>query len=349
MFEISVETAADYLLKSGRIRARDEVSVSELAGGVSNLVLLVTRKDGSERFVLKQARQRLRVPEEWLCPIERIWREVETLKLCGDLLTAEFKVQSSKFKVGVPEVLWEERENFVYAMTAAERGQRSWKEMLLAGEIEPDLAVACGILLAAIHAGSWRKGTIADQVADRTYFEQLRIEPYYRWIARKHPDLEDPIVRLIESLDSNCVCLVHGDFSPKNLLVWPGHVMLIDFEVGHYGDPAFDLGFFLTHLLLKSLWAGSRGGEYRQIADVFWQTYREAMLRSLAVDDVTELERRMTLNLAGCMLARVDGKSTVDYLAPPQQELVRTTARKWFLQPPRRWEDIRGELAPKAK
>jgi aminoglycoside phosphotransferase (APT) family kinase protein len=347
MYELSAENVAAYLRATERVGVDEAIGARELAGGVSNLVLLVEMPAREERFVVKQARSRLRVAEEWLCPVERIWREVEVLRLCGELVQRQFKVQSSKFKVeaGIPSVLWEDRENYAYAMTAAPHEHRTWKEMLLAGEIEESrrLAVACGELLAAIHAGSWENRDVAEQLDDRTYFEQLRIEPYYHWIAARHPDLSAPIERLIESVATHRRCLVHGDFSPKNLLVWPGHLMLIDFEVGHYGDPAFDLGFFLTHLVLKSVWAGDRGSEYRQIPDLFWQTYRAAMLRTVDAREVEMLEQGMLVNLAGCMLARVDGKSPVDYLRERQQEIVRAIARKWLAQPPRRWEEVSGE------
>lgn len=342
MYELSADNAAEYLRSSRRAGADEQIDVRELPGGVSNVVLLGFLPERDERFVVKQARGRLRVAEEWLCSVERIWREVEVLKLCGELVANQFKVPSSKFKVKakVPRVLWEDRQNYLYAMTAAPEEHRTWKEILLAGEVKAseELAVACGALLAALHSGSWQNQVISTQLDDRTYFERLRIEPYYQWIALKHPDLAATIVQLIDSMSTNRSCLVHGDFSPKNLLVWPGHVMLIDFEVGHFGDPAFDLGFFLTHLLLKSVWAGRRGSEYRQIADLFWRTYRSTMLNSVAADEITELEGRMMWNLAACMLARVDGKSPVDYLSQVQQEAVRGLARNWLFQRPPDWD-----------
>jgi 5-methylthioribose kinase len=339
MYELTAENVAEYLKSSGRVSADEAIVTRELAGGVSNMVLLVERRDGGERFVVKQARLRLRVADEWLCPVERIWREVEVLALCEKLVVvrnAERGVRSERqIEAITPLLLWEDRENFAYAMTAAPTEHRTWKQLLLAGELDSGkaIAVACGELLAAVHAGSWQDEQVAAQLDDRDYFERLRIEPYYRSIAKRHGDLAEPIERLIESVASHRRCLVHGDFSPKNLLVWPGHVMLIDFEVGHYGDPAFDLGFFLTHLLLKSVWAGERGGEYQQIAGLFWQTYRSEMLHSVAKEEVAALEQRILLNLAGCMLARVDGKSPVDYLTGEQQAVVRDLARKWLRKP----------------
>jgi 5-methylthioribose kinase len=343
MFELQAASAAEYLSAAGRIEKREPVQVRELAGGVSNMVLLVELPERGERFVLKQARARLRVAQEWLCPLERIWREADVLRLCREVLQASSTTRSGEPAEGsnrrivasTPRLLWEDRENYAYAMSAAPPGHHTWKELLLAGEIElsRDLAVACAELLALLHASTWNRQHVAAQFDDRSYFEQLRIEPYYRWLLKLHPDRGPRLQQLIDSLATNRRCLVHGDFSPKNLLVWPGEVMLIDFEVGHFGDPAFDLGFFLTHLLLKSIWAGERGGEYQQLAARFWETYQERLLRSVAREEAAALEGRMLLNLAGCLLARVDGKSPVDYLNEQQRATVRTLARDWLAEP----------------
>jgi 5-methylthioribose kinase len=340
MFEVTADTVADYLCAAGRVRLDQAVEARELTGGVSNVVILVRLGDHGESFVIKQARGRLRVKEEWLCPLARIWREVEMLQACGKLIqarNAECGARSGgELRGGVPEMLWEDRENYLYAMTAAPLEHRTWKELLFAepGEVHTQLAAACGHMLAAVHAGSWREKVYADQFDDRTYFELLRVDPYYRQIARVHPDRAEAVARLIDSIAKNRLALVHGDFSPKNLLVWPGQVMLIDYEVGHYGDPAFDLGFFLTHLVLKSMWAGERRANYLDVAAEFWRVYREHLAQVVAPPEVRELERRMLGNLAGCTLARVDGKSPVDYLTAEQQEIVRELGREWLLEPP---------------
>lgn len=309
--------------------------------------------DRGERFVLKQARERLRVKDEWLCPVERIWREVEVLGLCGRLLeTRNAKCgiwNGHSFDAEVPQVLWEDRENYVYAMTAAPEAHRTWKEMLLSGEVDVSrhLAVACGRLVGQLHVASWNDQEIAGCLDDRTYFERLRVDPYYRQIGRVHADLAPAIEKLIESVWQHRYSLVHGDFSPKNLLVWPGHVMLIDFEVGHYGDGAFDLGFFMTHLVLKSVWAGERGGEYLGIADQFWQSYAAAVRPGIGAEEWMALEQRAMWNLAGCMLARVDGKSRVEYLSPAQQQFVRELSRGWIGSPPKSWKEAQAVLSAK--
>jgi aminoglycoside phosphotransferase (APT) family kinase protein len=346
MLLIDAASAADYLRSTGRVAAGEPVEAQELAGGVSNIVLLITLPSRGERFILKQARQRLRVKEEWLCPPQRILREVEVLRLCGELLASQ-AAGTAEIVAHVPTLLWEDRPNLLYAMSAAPAEHVTWKQRLLSGdaELERPVATACGHLLATLHGQSWRNATIAAPLADQTYFDQLRLDPYYRHLARVYPELSPHIERLLESLAANCVALVHGDYSPKNLLVWPGHVMLIDFEVGHYGDPAFDLGFFLTHLVLKSVWAGSRSPVYRQLACDFWQAYHDHLTRYVSRSETAAVEERAVLNLAGCMLARIDGKSPVDYLTPEQQASVRALAKEWLQQPPDSLAAAVGHLA----
>ena len=96
-------------------------------------------------------------------------------------------------------------------------------------------------------------------LADTSLFDELRVDPYYRTAARRHPDLAPRIEALIAAMDrpDDERTLVLGDFSPKNILVHAGGLILLDFECAHAGDPAFDLGFFLTHLMLKEIRASS--------------------------------------------------------------------------------------------
>jgi 5-methylthioribose kinase len=344
MHEIDQHNAADYLRSTGHVPRDQPVEVRELSGGVSNIVLLVELPGHGGRFVVKQARGRLRVKDEWLCPVERIWREVDVLQTCEDLLRQSPQA-GDELICEVPRVLWEDRDNYAYAMTAAPPEHKTWKERLLSGETSPALAAACGKLLSRLHAGSWDSAALAKRLGDRSFFDQLRLDPYYRHIARVHGDLAPAIGRLIDSVWENRCCLVHGDFSPKNLLVWPGRVMLIDFEVGHFGDPAFDLGFFVTHLVLKSIWSGSRRDKYLELATEFWHAYRATLEATINAAILAALESRGIWNLAGCMLARVDGKSPVDYLAEEQRSVVRTISRQWLNAPPETWAEVAGVLS----
>ena len=177
------------------------------------------------------------------------------------------------FKVEVPRLLFEDRENYLYAMSAAPADHVVWKHELLSGKARQHVARSCGTLLGTLHAKSWHDASLARQLDDRQFFFDLRLDPYYRQIAGVHENLAPDIERLIDSVCSERHCLVHGDFSPKNLLVHGDSLLLIDFEVGHYGDPAFDIGFFLSHLIAQGLLPRAADAPFFDLIDSFFSGY----------------------------------------------------------------------------
>lgn len=333
--------AAAYLRETGRVGADEPLDVQFLSGGVSNVVLYVRRPaspDGD--FVLKQARAQLRVPQPWFCSVERIWREVAVLRLCERLLAAPDERTGTV--VHLPRILFEDRDQYAFGMTAAPLGHATWKQQLLAGEVRADIAGACGRLLGRLHASTWEEPQVSRDLEDRQFFDDLRLDPYYRQVARVHADLARPIDELLASVECHRRALVHGDFSPKNLLVWPGGLMLIDCEVGHFGDPAFDLGFFLTHLVLKSLHFTARFDEYFALTTEFWTDYRNTLAVRIGDEEWRALEGRAQRNLAGCLLARVDGKSRVEYLT--RAAPIRAVARSLLLEPSASWLETAARI-----
>jgi 5-methylthioribose kinase len=333
MREIDAETAAGYLRESGRVPTMAEVRVRELAGGVSNVVLRVD-VPGRPPFVLKQCRERLRVAMDWRARLERIWFESVTLGVLRTILPGGT----------VPHVLFEDRENYLFAMTCAPDDAVTWKSHLMAGRIDPDIAGWLGTILGTIHSEASGHPALRDTLADRSLFEELRVDPYYRTVVQRHPDLAPRIEALISAMERPDpeLTLVLGDFSPKNILVHADGLVLLDFECAHAGDPAFDLGFFLTHLLLKSVWAGTvdpaRSGQYLGLTRVFWKSYIQR--RALEAAARIELVRRANRHTAACCLARVDGKSPVEYLEPGGQVLVRSFAREALAAEPPTWDDL---------
>jgi 5-methylthioribose kinase len=349
---VDVDSAAEYLRDAGRLNSDESVRVTELTGGVSNVVLLVERSTDQPSFVLKQARGKLRVAEPWFCSVERIWREIEVLRICERVLD-EFRRHEPKLaatademsiRATTPRLLFADDRNYLFAMSAAPPHQ-VWKQHLLSGHAEPAMARACGGLLGQLHAGTWRDERIARDVGDRRVFNDLRIEPYYHHVAAGHPNLRPSLRRLVGSVEENCLALVHGDFSPKNMLVYDSQLMLVDFEVGHYGDPAFDLGFFLSHLVLKSLAAQSvdnpdAGSPILDLTVEFWAAYQARLMRRLDANEYNQLVRRATQHFAGCAIARVDGKSPVDYLRPETQNVVRRIATELLTSDVATWDQV---------
>lgn len=346
MLLLDADNARDYLQAAGRIGPGEPVEVSVLAGGVSNQVLYVARPTApGQDFVLKQARGQLRVADPWFCTVERIWREVEVLRICQSLLHNP-AAGASPLRATTPQVLWEDRNEYLFAMTAAPRNAPTWKALLLRGEFSAELAQASGDLLGRLHAASWHNPQVAAALDDRQIYDELRLDPYYRTLAARVPDFAEELKQLIAETLSHRHALVHADFSPKNLLVAPGELLLVDFETGHYGDPAFDLGFFLTHLALKTVYHRAHHREMLRLIEAFWAAYLQALAQRVDVQDRRALEARAVRHLAACMWARLDGKSPVEYLTDPaQREFVRGLCRAVFRAPPAQlaeiWEQLR--------
>jgi 5-methylthioribose kinase len=316
LLELTPTVCEDYLRARG-LRPR---AITELGGGVSNTVLMVEHEGG--RLVLKQSLERLRVREEWLSDRDRVFRESRALREL-----ASFFPPSS-----LPGVLWDDRENYLFAMEAAPEDAQPWKSLLLAGTVLPETAATAGRMLRAMISAGLDRPAWAASFGGEAVFDQLRLDPYYRFTASRHQDLAPRLLGLVEAAMGRRVSLVHGDWSPKNLLVYGAQVMAIDFEVLHFGDPGFDTAFLLNHLLLKSFHRPGCGARYREAAQAFWR----------AVCGRPEWLGQSTLeHLGGLLLARVDGKSPVEYLeAEDEKSRVRAYAVSMLLETPKDMEEL---------
>jgi 5-methylthioribose kinase len=311
VLELSAANAAAYI--------GEPCTARELGGGVSNTVLLV--ETGTSRFVVKQALPKLRVEQDWFCERDRIFREADALRMVAPLLPPD----------SVPAVLLEDRDNFAFRMTAAPPCSDTWKAKLLRGDIDLATAEATGRMLGCMIRGTWQSASFAERFGDRTVFDQLRLDPYYRTVAKRHPDLAPALDALIETTLSRQYCLVHGDWSPKNFLVSDQELMAIDFEVAHFGDPSFDTAFMLNHLLLKSFFRTEFKQQYGAAARRFWNTL-ETYTRPLAGG---WFERATLQHLGGLLLARIDGKSPAEYITDADlKERIRAYARGLITDPP---------------
>jgi 5-methylthioribose kinase len=333
MQELTWENTILYLRETGRLPDRTGAEVRELGGGVSNIVLRVD-VDGQPPFVIKQCRERLRVAMDWRARLDRIWAERAAL----DVLTAILPPGT------VPQVLFEDRPNYLFAMTCAPDDSATWKTHLMDGRVDPRIASRLGTILATIHAAAWRHPLLRQTLADTSLFDELRVDPYYRTIARGHGRLAPKIDALIAAMDrpADERTLVLGDFSPKNILVHSGGLILLDFECAHAGDAAFDLGFFLSHLLLKAIHAAGRSpGSSRQFVELtlpFWDEYVKRAGQGQW--QTKDLIPRSIEHAAACVLARVDGKSPVEYLDAAGQDRARRLAIQALDSCPRTWDEM---------
>ena len=326
--ELNPQNLHAYLAARGLAKQGDAISVRELGGGVSNIVLLLEWRDAPDRrWVLKQSLEKLRVQDDWRSERTRIHREAEAIEALRPALG----------EAALPEIIHIDRENFVYVMTAAPAGATSWKEQLLTGEVDVRVAAQAGLLLARMIKASRADAALREQFADRTVFDQLRIDPYYRTTAQRHPDVRAALVQLVANSWNIQSALVHGDYSPKNMLVRDGQIFLIDFEVIHWGDPAFDTGFLLNHLFLKSFHQPQFAASYFSAVRGFWKTLSA---------EVPELVNRgfeaLTLrHLGGLMLARIDGKSPAEYIRDEDvKEQVRAVAKGILREQLQRLDDV---------
>jgi hypothetical protein len=289
--------------------------LTPLGGGVSNHVLLAEAP--GLRCVVKQALERLRVAEEWLCTPTRIHREAAALRVLRPLLP----------KGAVPQLIFEDFDHHVIAMEAAPAGALPWKDRLLAGEISSITALRTG----ALH-GAWlrhdARSRWREEFGELAVFNDLRLDPYYRSTAKHHPDLADRFEALIHMCVSRRISLTHGDLSPKNILVDGERVILIDFEVIHLGDPAFDAAFLTNHLFIKAFHAPAHAPAFAAVARAYWTGLLDA-----AGPGWDWLPAAAMEHLGGLLLARIDGKSPVEYLDEPTRVRIRRVARDLLRNP----------------
>jgi aminoglycoside phosphotransferase (APT) family kinase protein len=289
-----------------------------LAGGVSSDIWLVD--DGQRRLVLKRALPKLRVKEDWYADVSRNRHEQEYIAYVSRFLPE-----------AVPRVYHADAELGYFTMEYLGTEYANWKTELLAGQAVAAHAVRAGRILGAIHARSWNDPEARARFATTPQFFQLRIEPYLLTTGRRHPGFQGLFQEVADRLANTALALVHGDYSPKNILIGPERMVLLDCEVAWFGDPAFDVAFLLNHLFLKALYHQPNPAAYLDLAERAWQAY----LAELRVEEKSGLEERVCRLLLMLMWARVDGKSPVEYLgAEEKKALVREFASEFLRQAP---------------
>jgi aminoglycoside phosphotransferase (APT) family kinase protein len=293
-------------LREARLAAPGEApSATALSGGVSSDIWRVDLAGG--RLCVKGALPRLRVKELWEAPVERNRYEYEWLRIAGDAAPG-----------AAPRVF--AQRGGLFAMEFLDFPV--WKDELRQGRADPAFAAQVGATLAAIHSATAGREDVAALFRTDQIFHAIRLEPYLISTSSKHPALRAHLESLTERTAKTKLCLVHGDVSPKNILVSPRGPVFLDAECAWYGDPAFDLAFCLNHLFLKCLWVPAAALRFLQC----FEALKDAYLQRVTWEAPGGIEERTSLLLPGLLLARVDGKSPVEYLT---DERVKDRLRKY--------------------
>ncbi len=293
------------------LRAGEQPPIVPLTGGVSSLIVRVDSSGGP--ICVKRALPQLKVAARWEAPVERNRAEVAWMRVASRIVPD-----------AVPRILGDDAAGNVFAMAYLEPADHPvWKTQLLAGHADPATADAVGHRLAQIHAATAGDADCARTFATDVNFYALRLEPYFIETASRHPDCAEVLHRLVATTAGTRLALVHGDISPKNILVGPQGPVFLDAECAWYGDPAFDLAFCLNHLLLKSVARPASTSDYLRCFEALASAYRSR----LNWESPADFERRCSALLSGLLLARIDGKSPVEYLtADADRKRVRRVA-----------------------
>lgn len=312
-----------FLHGAGLAAADEAPAATALTGGVSSDIWRVELRSGP--VCVKRALPRLRVAQVWEAPVERNRYEWRWMQAAARIAPGS-----------APRVLAHD-EAGVFAMEYLDGARYPlWKAELRAGRADPEFARRVGERLARIHAATSGDARIAADFATDASFHAIRLEPYLLATAARHADVAAALRALAERTASTRTALVHGDVSPKNILAGPQGPVFLDAECAWYGDPAFDLAFCLNHLLLKCLWVPPAASRFLECFDALGGAY-------LRGHGAPGLEARAASLLPGLLLARVDGKSPVEYVTEEaQKERVRAVARALLLAAPATLAEVRA-------
>ena len=306
----SWETLLPPMFASAGIAVTGPLAIQSLTGGVSSDIVRVVLPDG-RAFCAKRALSQLKVSAVWEAPLERNHYEVAWLRRAGAIVPG-----------AAPAVLAEDRARGIALLEyLPPEDYTLWKADLLAGRTDPRVPLRVAEILGRIHAATLEDAEVAAEFPTDHLIDALRFDPYLRFLAGRYPALGPQILMVMERSRHTHVALVHGDVSPKNILVSvrDGHPVLLDAECAWYGDPAFDAAFCLNHLVLKSIHLPQLAATLIAQAEGFariWLGHFPEALRP-------GLDERVAGLLPCLMLARVDGKSPVEYLGEAAAETVR--------------------------
>jgi len=323
------EAVVAFLHAAGLLAPGAHPRAVPLAGGVSSDIWRIDCDDGP--ICVKRALARLRVAQLWEAPVER------------NVFERRWMQTACAIVPGIAPRVLAHDDAGLFAMEYLDPAHYPvWKAELHAGRADPQFAQQLGARLVRVHAATADDPAVAAQFATDANFRAIRLEPYLLATAARHPGLAEQLEALAARTAATRRALVHGDVSPKNILVGPQGPVLLDAECAWYGDPAFDIAFCLNHLLLKCLWTPAAAPAFLACFDALAAAY----LSGVRWEPSAALEARAAALLPGLFLARVDGKSPVEYLTTQRdRERVRRVAGALLIRAPQRLAEVRAAWA----
>jgi 5-methylthioribose kinase len=311
---LTAASVGAYLASRSVVPAAADLTVEELTGGVSGIVLAV--RGPGIALVVKQALPRLKVAEEWNAPARRTDTEAAALRLAAKVIPG-----------CVPPVVDSDSREHVIVLQHAPPGWRNWQAELLDGRPHAASGAWAGDTLGRLHSATAGDAEVAAAFADYEAFAKLRLEPYHEAVIERLPHLAPVLAPLVEELRDSRVCLVHGDYAPKNILIGRDGAWILDAEVAHVGNPVFDLAFFIAFPLLTAVQKPRLADACSELVAGFMTAY-ERRARLLMPQPST-----IAAHTGAMVLARTDGRSPAAFLDARAVKRARKLGERLLIDP----------------
>ena len=321
---LDAKSIAAYLVRKKLRPTGEPLHVQQIGDGLKNLVFYVA--DSQNSWIIKQALSRVQVKERWWVDRRRVFQEKSCIEALAQILPPTV----------IPEVLVEDRSDFILVTSPPPKDAVLWEEELGSGRIDLQIASQCGELLATVHNSTAGSRELKLLFEESKPFEQLRIEPFYGRVIQAFPDLRKIIEAQARHVLQDRRALILGDLRPRNVWIDSGQVYLVDFATAYFGNPSFDLAFYAGDMCLKAMRHSMQKAAYLEAINVFWNAY----LRVAEYARVAETEKMAVRDLGCLLLSATDGRQPVDYFDEHMQELSRRIAQSLIFTELEKIEDI---------
>ena len=299
----------------GLLSSNQKYISKKITDGVSSDIWYV--KTSNKQYCIKRALAKLTVKEDWYAPIDRNNYEVKYFTHCRVIQPYSF-----------PKILGHDSKNFILAMEWFDNKKFIvWKKKLLEKSVSLKDGKRIGKLLSLVHKSFYKKKQYEKIFLNDKTFYDIRIEPYLRFTSKFYPEFYESYKKTINFLTKNKSTVIHGDFSPKNILLGKNFPVILDAETACWGNPAFDIAFFNNHIILKSIFNRKVFKSYLNLSNHFLKTY---LANFSVVNNSNFISKFITLQ-ALLILARVDGKSPVEYFKKQHKAIARSLAKNLLL------------------